>query len=320
MAIRPDIVKDEPVAHFVSYLENERNASAHTVTNYLRDMAQFAQFAWEGASHPHPWASCDAFLARRFLVHFQREGSRPTTTARKLSSMRSFYKFMIREEYVQANPFSGLRGPKRGRDLPDVMSVDDVGRLIDAPAVCLNEVIAKGRPIKQSVRYAAARDTALLELTYSTGARVAEVVGLNVTDVDLISGAAKVRGKGRKERLCPLGEPALRALQAMLNVAEDTWATAGQRGPVFRNLQGDRLTTRSVERMMKKYLVVANLDQHFSPHALRHSFATHLLDAGADLRSVQELLGHASLSTTQIYTHVSVEHLKKVYEKAHPRA
>lgn len=320
MATRPDIIKDELVAHFISYLENERNASPHTVSNYLRDMAQFAHFAWEGQPPPHGWKSCDSLMARRFLVGFQRDGSQPTTTARKLSSMRSFYRFLVREDYVAANPFSGLSGPKRGRDLPDVMSVDDVSRLLEAPAACLEALRASDKPVTSMDVFAAARDTAILELTYSTGARVAEVTGINVADVDLISGAVKVRGKGRKERLCPLGSPALKALHAMLALAEEHWASASRRGPVFRNRQGERITTRSVERMMKKYLAEARLDSHYSPHALRHSFATHLLDAGADLRSVQELLGHSSLSTTQIYTHVSVERLKKVYENAHPRA
>lgn len=320
MASLPDIVNDSAVAHFVSYLEHERNASAHTISNYVRDIAQFAQFFWEGQSPPHDWKRCDALVARRFLVEFQRKGSRPTTTARKLSSLRSFYRFLLREEYVDINPFSGLRGPKRGRDLPDVMSVDDVGRLLDAPAQRLRQAQGEGKTVKPLDRYGVARDAALLEVTYSTGARVAEVVGLNLEDVDLVAGVAKVRGKGRKERLCPLGGPALRALQQMLGLAETFWDTRGRLGPVFRNLKGERLTTRSVERMMKKHLAFANLDHRFSPHALRHSFATHLLDAGADLRSVQELLGHSSLSTTQIYTHVSIEHLRKVYEKAHPHA
>ena len=320
MAPLADIVNDEGVAHFVSYLEHERNASPHTISNYVRDIGQFARFAWEGNSCPYPWKACDTLMARRFLVGFQRDGSRPTTTARKLSSLRSFYRFLLREELVEINPFSGLRGPKRGRDLPEVMSVEDVGRLLEAPAEILTRASDSGKAIKQAEAYGAARDTAILELTYSTGARVAEVVGLNVPDVDLLSGVAKVRGKGRKERLCPIGAPALRALQFMLELSDGLWTSASRRGQVFRNLQGDRITTRSVERMMKKYLAFANLDHRFSPHALRHSFATHLLDAGADLRSVQELLGHASLSTTQIYTHVSIDRLRKVYEKAHPHA
>jgi integrase/recombinase XerC len=157
-------------------------------------------------------------------------------------------------------------------------------------------------------------------MLYSTGARVSEVAGLLESDIDILSGVIKVRGKGKKERLAPLGGPASRALSAMLRKAEEIWPGKGRSKAVFLNVRGERLTTRSIERIMKKYLVAAGLNQNLSPHALRHSFATHMLDAGADLRSVQELLGHSSLSTTQIYTHITIDRLKKVYEEAHPRA
>jgi integrase/recombinase XerC len=170
--------------------------------------------------------------------------------------------------------------------------------------------------------YAAWRDAAILETLYSTGARVSEVAGIVESDIDFLGGVVRVRGKGKKERMCPLGNPACRALKRMLASGHALWPLPARtrNAPVFKNLDGGKITPRSIERMMKKCLIEANLNANFSPHALRHSFATHMLDAGADLRSVQELLGHASMSTTQIYTHVTVEHLKRVYEEAHPRA
>ncbi|MCE9614023.1 MAG: tyrosine recombinase [Lentisphaerae bacterium] len=315
-----DALQDPLVAQFRAYLMNERQASEHTLTNYLRDIGQFISLIWgPEARPPWPWKGPDRFAARRFLVEFQKAGSRPTTTARKLASLRSFYRFLIREEQVEQNPFSGLRAPKAGRPLPDVLSVAEVSRLLEAPAQCARQAVEAGGEQLGVDAYGPLRDTALLETLYSTGARVSEVAGMMERDIDLLSGVVVVRGKGRKERLCPLGGPACRALRAMLDRGRSLWE-GGRERPVFRNLQGNRLTTRSIERMMKRYLAAAGLAARFSPHALRHSFATHLLDAGADLRSVQELLGHASLSTTQIYTHVSVERLKKVYNDAHPRA
>lgn len=311
---------DTGVGRFRAYLEHERNASAHTVDNYLRDLGQFVVQTWgESARAPYPWGEADRFTARRFLVLSQKAGSRPTTTARKLSSLRSFYRFLVREGVVTQNPFTGLRAPKAGRSLPDVLSVAEVTRLVEAPAR-LARGAAAGGPAPTPVQdYAVLRDTALLETLYSTGGRISEIAGLLERDVDLISGVVKVKGKGRKERLCPLGNPANHALRAAITRGSALWG-GGRDRPVFRNKFGARLTPRSVERLMKPYLAAAGLDERFSPHALRHSFATHLLDAGADLRSVQELLGHASLSTTQIYTHVSVERLRNVYQDAHPRA
>ncbi|MFO7870091.1 MAG: tyrosine recombinase XerC [Kiritimatiellia bacterium] len=326
-AVRVSLEKDPTAAHFFRYLENERNASRHTLAGYKIDIAQFVEFEW-GADRPppFPWDEPDRFSARRFLVQFQKTGAEPATTGRKLASLRSFYKFLEREEYVSRSPFAGLRAPKRKRDLPHVLSVREVARLLEAPAG------TKARPAsgkKQTggdarlSEYAALRDGALLELLYSTGARVGEITGLREKDVDLLSGIVKVRGKGSKERLCPIGRPAFKALKKAMDKADEIWPsgqTKNKEQRVFRNLHGGPLTARSIERMMKKYLIAAGLDGRFSPHALRHSFATHMLDAGADLRSVQELLGHASLSTTQIYTHVTVERLKEVYDASHPRA
>ncbi len=308
--------RDPALARFMAYLAHERNASEHTLSNYARDIGQFAALTWgDEARPPFAWNAPDRFAARRFLVVIQKAGHQPATTARKLASLRSFYRYQMREGLVDQNPFGGLRPPKRGRELPDVLSVAEVQRLIEAPA--RQAATPEGRD--PADRYAVARDTALLETLYSTGGRISEIAGLREQDVDLIAGMIKVRGKGRKERFCPLGAPAVRALRAVLELGAARWG-GGRDQPVFRNRAGGRITPRSIERLMKTHLAAAGLDHRFSPHALRHSFATHLLDAGADLRSVQELLGHASLSTTQIYTHVSVERLRTVYNAAHPRA
>lgn len=321
------MMTDDPgVAQFAAHLEHERNASPHTVANYLMDIAQFARFSWSGdALPPYDWGAVDRFKARAFLIDFQKRGSEATTTSRKLSSLRSYYKFMEREGLVGLNPFAGLKAPKRARKLPPFLSAGEIVRLLDAPLKmwCQSEQSGKSRE-RKLVEYAARRDSALLEVLYSTGGRVSEVAGLQEAQVDLLSGIVQVRGKGKKERLCALGRPACKALRKSLDLRNELWPElerrrAGDR-PLFLNIRGGRLTTRSVERLLKKYLADANLNPEITPHALRHSFATHLLDAGADLRSVQEMLGHASLSTTQIYTHVTVEKLKKVYDDAHPRA
>lgn len=319
-APRPSLPDDPALEHFVRYLTAERNASPHTVANYLMDLRQFIVLVWGTAARPpFRWAEVDKFAGRRYLMSFQKAGSQPATTRRKLSSLRSFFRFLIREEYLKSSPLGGLALPKKARRLPEVLSVDEVRRLLEAPQ--------QGEPVEGKNRAwiscARWRDTAILETIYSTGMRLAELTGLRDDQVDLLSGVVRVRGKGKKERLCPLGRPATKALQQYWEEREAMRAVWGQRGrppAVFLNQHGGPLTPRSVERMMKKYLRVAGLNPERSPHALRHSFATHLLDAGADLRSVQELLGHASLSTTQIYTHVSIERLKEVYEKAHPRA
>lgn len=320
-----DVADDPLVAHFMSYLVNERNVSPHTTANYLRDIKQFVRFTWGNETRPPlRWEDPDRFSARKFLVEFQKAGMQPATTGRKLACLRSFYRFLMREEYVGRNPFAGLRAPKLSRKLPEILSVEEVSKLLETPARAYEKLRESGAAPMQE--YAAMRDTAILEALYSTGCRVSEIAGLIESDIDFLSGVAKVRGKGKKERLCPLGAPACKALGAIIEKARELWpAPPGGKGnksrPVFLNLKGKKaLTSRSIERIMKKRLIEAGLNSCLSPHGLRHSFATHMLDAGADLRSVQELLGHSSLSTTQIYTHVSVERLKKVYEEAHPRA
>ncbi len=315
--------RDPSVAAFVRHLETERNASAHTVAAYTGDLGQFAASAWPGQAAPFDWRGCDRFAARAFLAGIHRRGGSPATARRKGASLRAFFRFLLREGAVDRNPFAGLAAPRRGRRLPRVLSREEIEGLLAAPLAR-----AEARPERSGTpdaaarafrRYAPLRDTAILELLYSTGMRVGECVALRVRDVDLIGATALARGKGKKERLCPLGRPACRALRAALS-ARPPAATGGPYAPLFVNRAGGALTARSIQRMLKACLAQAGLNPDLSPHALRHSFATHLMDAGADLRSVQELLGHASLSTTQIYTHVSIEQIRAAYEKAHPRA
>jgi len=313
---------DDPLMdHFVRYLRGEKNASEHTVSNYLMDIRQFVELTWgTDVRPPYSWKEADRFSARKFLVFFQKLEMAPTTTRRKLSALRSFYKFLVREGIVPDNPFVGLTLPKKGKYLPMVLSVDEVTQLIEAP----HKMALANKPTSVFQEYAPVRDTAILEVLYSTGMRIGELLSLSESQIDLLSGVVGVLGKGRKERLCPLGRPAEIALRNALALRSEVWNSLGQKGDpkevVFLNKHGGPITARSVERMMKNRVAWCGLKPGVSPHALRHSFATHLLDCGADLRSVQELLGHASLSTTQIYTHVSIEKLKRVYEEAHPRA
>jgi len=309
------------MGRYVDYLQSEKNASDHTVDAYCRDLAQFARYQWPEKTPPFPWRDVDQLAARGFVVELSRAEMAPTTTARKLSSLRAFYRFLKREAMCMQNPFTGVRSPRRGQDLPKVLSQEEISRLLAAPGQLAERRRSEAKtPPRREQIYAVQRDIALLEVFYSTGARLNELAGLREPDVDLLGSVVKVKGKGKKERLCPLGAPACSALRACMKEGRDLWGDGGRNTAVFRNLRGGALTGRSIERMLKKYLIEAGLDATVTPHTLRHSFATHLLDAGADLRSVQELLGHASVSTTQIYTHVSVEHLKRVYEEAHPRA
>lgn len=310
---------DPALGRFGHYLEGEKNASAHTLDAYFRDMEQFAAFVWPDRPPPFAWDKVGRTEARGFLVSVQKSGALPATTSRKLSSLRSFYRFMLREGLVESNPFSGLPQPKKSRDLPQILSPAEVLRLLEAPRQ-LYEAQAKPDAFHA---YQMRRDTAILEVLYSTGIRLSELTGLREERIDLISGSLRVLGKGRKERLCVLGRPAAEALHEALEAREAFLFYLGiQPRPkaLFLNKLGSGLSNRSIQRMMKTMLLAAGLPGDLYPHALRHSFATHLLDRGADLRSVQELLGHSSLSTTQIYTHVSIERMKEVYNQAHPRA
>jgi integrase/recombinase XerC len=294
------------IAQFLRYLQIERGVSPHTLKAYREDLTAAAEyFAEEDGSTPDP-ASLTAVELRGLLSALHDAGFAKTSIARKLASLRSFYRFGQREGWVKSNPARALRNPRKGRTLPHFLTTDEIGTLLAAPA-------ANG-PM-------GLRDRAILETLYSAGLRVSELVGLNDGDADLDQGVLRVRGKGRKERLAPLGSYAVKALQTWLKVRTlSPKEPQGREAPVFTNRFGRRLTTRSVGRLLEKYLRETGLDRRTSPHTLRHSFATHLLDRGADVRSVQELLGHKSLVTTQIYTHVSTANLRAAYEKAHPRA
>lgn len=301
---KSDGLADARADAFLEYLRTERNASALTLRNYGADLAGFATWFRDRTGRECDWASVEPLHVRGYLVHLTERKLARTTIHLKLSALRSFYRWMVRMGHVRQNPALGLTLPKLAKRLPQFLTVAQMEALLAAPLQVEGEEVAKRR------------DKAMLEVLYSAGLRVHELVGLNDEDVDLLGEIIRVRGKGRKERLAAIGAPAVEAVQRYI----ESRGSGAPRDPLFRNRQGARLTARSVQRLLKKYLIATGLDPSLTPHKLRHSFATHLLDAGADLRSVQELLGHASLSTTQIYTHVSAERLKKVYEKAHPRA
>lgn len=295
------------IERFLRFQEVERNASPLTIKSYGEDLAALeAHLAGDsGRAAPGPSALTTLDL-RGYAAALQTAGYAKSTIARRLASLRSFFRFGQREGWTKGNPARPLRNPRRQRKLPHFLSTDDIGRLLDAPP----------RDEPQGLR-----DRAILETLYSAGLRVSELVGLNDGDLDLAEGIVRVRGKGRRERLSPLGSHAQKAVRHWLRVRRlHPKIAANAAAPVFTNKFGRRLTTRSVGRMLEKYLRATGLDARTSPHTLRHSFATHLLDRGADIRSVQELLGHKSLATTQIYTHVSTAALRAVYERAHPRA
>jgi integrase/recombinase XerC len=307
---------DACVQDFIRYLRSERDASVHTLKAYSRDIAQFVALVWPEGRVVPDWRSVDSTIVRQFLVRLQKNGLARSSVQRKLSSLRSFGRFLVREGVLPGNPFSGVLAAKRPQRLPKVLSVAEVDRLLAAPADYWK---LQG---ESKASFAAKRDAAILEVIYSGGLRINEAVQLDLADLDFYSETFVVRGKGRKERMCALGGPAIKAVKDDLKIREAV-SLGGRRqpGPLFVNQRdGARLTPRSVQRSFKVYLATAGLPPNYSPHQLRHSFATHLLDSGADLRSVQELLGHASLSTTQIYTHVSAERMLEVYRQAHPRA
>ena len=324
--LRPRAEGDPLVARFLSDASSERGDSPNTLLGYARDLGQFAEFTWGSASEPpYPWKAVAKDDARAFLVGLSQSGAAPTTVRRKLSALRSFYAHLVREGDIPDSPLATLRGPKKRRELPDVLSVAEVETLLETAREAARRAEAERTPADASIgrAYLAWRDWALLEFLYGTGARIAEAAGLSQGALDLRAGTALLFGKGRKERLAPLGRTAAEALRGLRerSVALFGRDAAARKAPVFLNRRAGRATTRLVERVFDSAMVAAGLPaDRFSPHALRHSFATHLLDAGADLRAVQELLGHASLSTTQIYTHVSIERIRAVYRQAFPRA
>lgn len=301
---------DDAILAFMTFLDLERHASHETVRSYASDLRQFQTFMTAECPDAQVLdpATVQTESIRAYLHWLDRKREKSTSMARKLASLRSFYRYLQREGIVGLNPAEAIRTPKQPKHLPRVLTKDDAAALMEFP----------GNQTRGSIR-----DRALLETLYSTGARVSELVGINVGDLRASEGLVHLRGKGRKERIVPIGEVALQAIQSYLDQRplKDPRAltTKPVSSPVFRNNRGGRLTTRSVARLVARYsnrLAGGSV----SPHTLRHSFATHLLDEGADLRSIQEMLGHASLSTTQKYTHLAMDQLQAVYDRAHPRA
>jgi len=320
--LRGDTASDPCVAAFARHLGGEKNFSTNTCSAYLQDIAQFAAHCWPDAKKtkpPFPWQAVEPATAASFTARFLRANAAPATARRKLASLRSFYKFLVREKKLDSSPFANIRGPRAPRTLPAVPTQEQTDALLLAPTHVPDDAPEYRRSPPEVQRYLTLRDAAIMELLYTSGMRVGELTGLTRREVDVSAGVARVRGKGGRERLCMIGKPALKALRAADEAASQLWPLE-KSSPLFFNYNGGPITPRSVQRIFKTWLRRAGLPATFSPHKLRHAFATHLLDAGADLRSVQTLLGHASLSTTQIYTHVSVERMKRVYDEAHPRA
>lgn len=326
---------------FLNYLAFEKHFSEHTAKCYGADLIQFGGFVAASSAgsaqgdsgvnseQNNPWSSdhdrpatalatetqvsikslvlaADTDTIRRYMASLGSRDYSKSTMARKLATLRSFYKFLVRRNYIDSNPVNPVRTPKQEKKLPRFMDYDGIKRLLSAP---------------DTDNWLGARDRAILESLYSTGMRVSEIVALNMDDVDFLGEVIHVRGKGKKERISPVGSSALQAIQHYIEFRNRRMLNDSNfEGKVlFANKHGKRLSVRSVRRKMDKYLEMAGLDPSISPHTLRHSFATHMLNNGADLRSVQELLGHQSLSTTQIYTHLTTSKIKEVYDGAHPR-
>ncbi len=300
---------------FIAYLTHERNDSEHTVKAYQRDLNTFQDFCddYFGGAGEWTWESVDRLTIRSFMGELTRGGLTKRSVSRAVSTLRSFYRFLNERYDLSVNPAAAVRLPKLEKPLPAVLDRRQVEELFQ-----LAELRASDND------FCRLRDLVMLEFFYSTGMRLAELAGLNVANVDIVSEQVKVRGKGRKERILPLGNHALNALRRYLPVREERLAGLARGGraerALFLSARGTRLSSRGVQYLVRKFLDSLGSDSALKVHSLRHSFATHLLDAGADLRAVQELLGHASLSTTQVYTHTSMERLKKVYDQAHPRA
>jgi integrase/recombinase XerC len=326
---------------FLDYLNHEKHFSQHTAKCYGADLAQFSEFVLAGCADApsetgpggheevSPWSSqaggaatavqtqtgikvgrmllaVDANGVRKFMAHLNQRQYSKSTIARKLATLRSFYKFLVKRGHLTSNPVTAVKTPKQEKKLPQFLEYEEVQKLLNTPP---------------ADTWLGARDRAILEVLYSTGMRVSELVALNMDDVDFLGEVIHIRGKGKKERISPIGSSALQAIQHYIEFRNKRMQNDSDFDSrvLFANKHGQRLSTRSVRRKMDKYLKMAGLDPSISPHTLRHSFATHMLNSGADLRSVQELLGHQTLSTTQVYTHLTTSRIKEVYENAHPR-
>ncbi len=306
---------------FIRHLENEKNASPHTVDAYFSGVVEFAVKVRNSDASFDDWADVDQDQARSFVMELHDSGNSKRSIQRKISAMRSFFRYLMICGKVKSDPFKSVPQLKADKPLPKVMTVNQIELLIAAVDTHWQNAEASGMVRTEGgALFSCSRDKSLIEAIYSGGLRISEVLNLNYGDADISSGIVKVRGKGKKERLAVLGTPARKALREYLRYRNAAGGARNMDAPLFLNQSGTRLTARSFQRNLKNYLFTAGLPPDFTPHKLRHSFATHLLDAGADLRSVQEMLGHENLSTTQIYTHVSAERLKKVYSSAHPLA
>jgi integrase/recombinase XerC len=307
------VSESNAVNDFLLHLEKERDVSPHTLTAYRRDLEEFVAFLgkYYGVSE-WSWQGLDRLAIRGFLAHLTRRKLGKRSISRSLSAVRSFYKFLHRNEQVEANPARGVSSPKQDKYLPSHLDRGQVEQLFQSAGLKAQEG-----------KFSDVRNAAMLELFYSTGMRLSELRGINRPDIDLLSQQVKVRGKGRKERIIPVGDHAQLALRNYESKRDELLRAVGQGGDrtaFFLSNRGTRISTRAIQNAVKGFLEKFDESVGLSTHSLRHTFATHLLDAGADLRAVQELLGHASISTTQIYTHTSIERLKQVYQKAHPRA
>jgi len=294
--------KDRLLERYIQYLEVERNASPRTIIAYRHALEKFKHFAGDKVS----WQACTTQQFRTFLLDCMKANMARSYVRLTFAALRSFYKYRVEREGLRDNPLREVQLPKMEKKLPIVLSVGQVDELLTAPR--------KVERRTQAPTWSAARDAAMMELFYSSGLRLSELAALNVADLDTFSETVRVIGKGRKERIVPVGQIALKAIQ------QYRFEASVQSGPLFISKLRKRMSSRSIWLMLKKHLSQTSIQLRVSPHKLRHSFATHLLDNGADLRSVQTLLGHANLSTTQIYTHVTTERLKKAYNEAHPRA
>jgi len=303
---------DELLTRYINYLRYERNASPHTIRNYHSDLLQFRDYL-QGGDPQAKWDlnNIDALRIRGFLAFLYEREKKKSSIARKLAAVRAFYKFLAKEGVLASNPAATVSTPKLDKTLPRIMTEEEMNTFLDR----LGEAVKSGEPIMR-------RDRAILELLYASGLRVSELSGLDLRSVNFGDGMLLVLGKGRKERIVPFGAKAKQALEDYLPVREKIMMEGKKPGQtaLFLNTRGDRLTTRSVNRLVKKCVCQFGPNVRVSPHSLRHAFASHLLTEGADLRAIQEMLGHRSLATTQKYTQVSIKQLIEVYDKAHPKA
>ena len=299
----------EAVDNFLDYLAVEKGFSANTIAAYRNDLHQLASFIEEAAAKRGtipPWVAFDRQAMMSYLLELKGRGYAAATVARKVAAVKSFFGFMVAEGMMKENPTEGVASSKVGKSLPKPISISQVHKLLEQPA--------------KSGTSEAKRDTAMLEMLYATGMRVSELVSLDLADLDTDGGYVRCFGKGHKERLIPVHDRAVKAVKDYLDEVRPRLVRGGEEKAVFLNRRGERLTRQGVWQILKGYAKSAELGSDITPHTLRHSFATHMLGGGADLRSVQELLGHANISTTQVYTHLTTEHIRRAYQKSHPRA